>query len=239
MTTLSRHGSVYVLRFSELMDTEPTTTEPTAEPGNPENVFSPDLLDSLDAALDEVEASEGPAALVTTGAGRFYSNGLDLGVVASDPAGLPAYVTRVQRLFARVLRLELPTVAAVNGHAFGAGAMLAVSHDHRVMRSDRGYWNLPEARLGMPFPAGMNALVTTRLGHPVASTAMLTARRYPAAEAVSAEIAHEAVDAESVLDRAVAVAAELASLRGPNYSGIRAGLVAGILPHLDAPVERL
>ncbi|AVM64204.1 MULTISPECIES: enoyl-CoA hydratase/isomerase family protein [Dietzia] len=239
MTTLSRHGSVYVLRFSELMDTEPTTTEPTAEPGNPENVFSPDLLDSLDAALDEVEASEGPAALVTTGAGRFYSNGLDLGVVASDPAGLPAYVTRVQRLFARVLRLELPTVAAVNGHAFGAGAMLAVSHDHRVMRSDRGYWNLPEARLGMPFPAGMNALVTTRLGHPVASTAMLTARRYPAAEAVSAGIAHEAVDAESVLDRAVAVAAELASLRGPNYSGIRAGLVAGILPHLDAPVERL
>ena len=239
MTTLSRHGSVYVLRFSELMDTEPTTTEPTAEPGNPENVFSPDLLDSLDAALDEVEASEGPAALVTTGAGRFYSNGLDLGVVASDPAGLPAYVTRVQRLFARVLRLELPTVAAVNGHAFGAGAMLAVSHDHRVMRSDRGYWNLPEARLGMPFPAGMNTLVTTRLGHPVASTAMLTARRYPAAEAVSAGIAHEAVDAESVLDRAVAVAAELASLRGPNYSGIRAGLVAGILPHLDAPVERL
>ncbi|MBB1021084.1 enoyl-CoA hydratase/isomerase family protein [Dietzia sp. E1] len=239
MTTLSRHGSVFVLRFSELMDTEPTTTEPTAEPGNPENVFSPDLLDSLDAALDEVEASEGPAALVTTGAGRFYSNGLDLGVVASDPAGLPAYVTRVQRLFARVLRLELPTVAAVNGHAFGAGAMLAVSHDHRVMRSDRGYWNLPEARLGMPFPAGMNALVTTRLGHPVASTAMLTARRYPAAEAVSAGIAHEAVDAESVLDRAVAVAAELASLRGPNYSGIRAGLVAGILPHLDAPVERL
>ncbi|EFV93535.1 enoyl-CoA hydratase/isomerase [Dietzia cinnamea P4] len=239
MTTLSRHGSVFVLRFSELMDTEPTTTEPTAEPGNPENVFSPDLLDSLDAALDEVEASEGPAALVTTGAGRFYSNGLDLGVVASDPAGLPAYVTRVQRLFARVLRLELPTVAAVNGHAFGAGAMLAVSHDHRVMRSDRGYWNLPEARLGMPFPAGMNALVTTRLGHPVASTAMLTARRYPAAEAVSAGIAHEAVDAESVLDRAVAVAAELASLRGPNYSGIRAGLVAGILPHLDAPVEQL
>ena len=239
MTTLSRHGSVYVLRFSELMDTEPTTTEPTAEPGNPENVFSPDLLDSLDAALDEVEASEGPAALVTTGAGRFYSNGLDLGVVASDPAGLPAYVTRVQRLFARVLRLELPTVAAVNGHAFGAGAMFAVSHDHRVMRSDRGFWNLPEARLGMPFPAGMNALVTTRLGHPVASTAMLTARRYPAAEAVSAGIAHEAVDAESVLDRAVAVAAELASLRGPNYSGIRAGLVAGILPHLDAPVERL
>ncbi|OAH60541.1 enoyl-CoA hydratase [Dietzia cinnamea] len=234
MTTLSRHDSVFVLRFSDLTDTEPTD-----EAGNPENVFSPDLLDSLDAALDEVEASEGPAALVTTGAGRFYSNGLDLGVVASDPAGLPAYVTRVQQLFARVLRLELPTVAAVNGHAFGAGAMLAVSHDHRVMRSDRGYWNLPEARLGMPFPAGMNALVTTRLGHPVASTAMLTARRYPAAEAVSAGIAHEAVDAESVLDRAVAVAAELAPLRGPNYAGIRAGLVAGILPHLDAPVEQL
>ncbi|WP_216693314.1 enoyl-CoA hydratase/isomerase family protein [Dietzia psychralcaliphila] len=229
MPTLSRHESVFVLRFSE-----------PADPADaPDNAFSPEFLDSLDASLDEVEASEGPAALVTTGAGKFYSNGLDLSVVASDPAGLPAYVSRAQRLFARVLRLELPTVAAVNGHAFGAGAMLALSHDHRVMRADRGFWNLPEAQLGMPFPPGMNALITTRLIPSVASTAMLTSTRYPAADAVEAGIVHEAAAADAVLDRAVAVAAEMAPLRGANYAGIRAGLVAGVLPHLDEPITRL
>lgn len=229
MPTLSRHESVFVLRFSQ----------PEDPADAPDNAFSPEFLDSLDATLGEVEASAGPAALVTTGAGRFYSNGLDLTVVAADPEGLPAYVSRAQRLFARLLRLELPTVAAVNGHAFGAGAMLALCHDHRVMRSDRGFWNLPEAQLGMPFPAGMNALVTTRLSHPVASTAMLTSRRYPAADAVAGGIAHEAVEADAVLDRAVAVAADLAPLRGANYAGIRAGLMAGALAHLDEPIDRL
>lgn len=229
MPTLHRHDSVFVLRFSE-----------PADPADaPDNVYSVEFLDSLDAALDQVEASEGPAALVTTGAGKFYSNGLDLTVVAGDPEGLPAYVSRVQRLFARVLRLELPTVAAVNGHAFGGGAMLALSHDYRVMRADRGFWNLPESQLGMPFPAGMNALITTRLDHSVASAAMLTSRRYPAAEAVAAGIAHEAAEAEAVLDRAIAVAAELAPLRGANYAGIRAGLVVGVLPHLDEPLTTI
>ncbi|MFN3601873.1 MAG: enoyl-CoA hydratase/isomerase family protein [Dietzia sp.] len=229
MPTLNRHESVFVLRFSE----------PEDPADAPDNAFSPEFLDSLDAALDEVEASEGPAALVTTGAGKFYSNGLDLSVVASDPAGLPAYVSRAQRLFARVLRLEMPTVAAVNGHAFGAGAMLALSHDHRVMRADRGFWNLPEAQLGMPFPPGMNALITTRLTPSVASTAMLTSKRYPAADAVEAGIVHEAAAADAVLDRAVAVASEMAPLRGANYAGIRSGLVAGVLPHLDEPITQL
>ncbi|MDX2357707.1 enoyl-CoA hydratase/isomerase family protein [Dietzia sp. PP-33] len=229
MPTLHRHDSVFVLRFSE----------PEDPADAPDNAFAPEFLDSLDTALGEVESSEGPAALVTTGAGKFYSNGLDLSVVASDPAGLPSYVSRVQRVFARILRLELPTVAAVNGHAFGAGAMFALSHDHRVMRADRGFWNLPEAQLGMPFPPGMNALISTRLAHPVASTAMLTSKRYPAAEAIAAGIVHESAEADAVLDRAVAVAAELAPLRGANYAGIRTGLVAGILPHLDEPITRL
>lgn len=233
--TLSREASVFVLRFSEPAAPDSTAPNSTA----PNNAFSPAFLDVLDSLLDEVEGSEGPAALVTTGAWKFYSTGLDLGVVGGDPAGLAAYVSRVQRLFARLLRLELPTVAAVNGHAFGAGAMFALSHDHRVMRSDRGFWNLPEAQLGMPFPAGMNALVSTRLGHPVASTAMLTSRRYGAEDAVAAGIVHEAADADSVLDRAVEVASGLAEFRGANYAGIRAGLVAGILPHLDAPIDTL
>lgn len=229
LPSLTRHESVFVLRFAQ----------PEDPADAPDNTFSPDFLDALGAALDEVEASEGPAALVTTGAGKFYSNGLNLGIVGADPEGLPAYVSRVQRVFARVLRLEVPTVAAINGHAFGAGAMLALSHDHRVMRADRGFWNLPEAKLGMPFPAGMNSLITSRLSAPVAATAMLTSRRYPATDAVAAGIAHETADAGAVLDRAVEVAAELAPLRGANHAGIRAGLVSGVLPHLDEPIDRL
>ena len=58
--------------------------------------------------------------------------------------------TRVHRLFARVLAFPRITVAAINGHAFAGGGMLALAHDFRVMRSDRGYFCLPESR---PAPA--------------------------------------------------------------------------------------
>lgn len=229
MPTLSQHESVFLLRFAE----------PEDPADAPDNAFTTDFLDSLDDALDRVEASEGPAALVTTGAGKFYSNGLDLGMFSGDPALMPPYLTRVHGLFARMLRLETPTVAAVNGHAFGAGAMLALCHDHRVMRTDRGYWCLPESSLGMPFPAAMNALITHRLSTLVASTAMLTSRRYGAGEAVNSGIVHEAADGGDVLDRALATAAELAPLRSANYAGIRTGILAGVIEELTRPVDRI
>lgn len=229
MPILSQHESVFLLRFAE-----------PADPADaPDNAFTADFLDLLDDALDRVEASTGPAALVTTGAGKFYTNGLDLGMFSGDPAHMPPYLTRVHGLFARFLRLELPTVAAVNGHAFGAGAMLTLCHDHRVMRTDRGYWSLPESALGMPFPAGMNALITRRLSDLTASTAMLTARRYGADEAVSAGIVHEAAEESAVLDRALAVAAELAPLRGENHAGIRTGILADVIATLSEPVSRI
>lgn len=229
MPTLSQHESVFLLKFSE----------PEDPADAPDNAFTVDFLDSLDDALARVEASEGPAALVTSGAGKFYTNGLDLGIVSGDPAQMPPYITRVHGLFARFLRLELPTVAAVNGHAFGAGAMLTLCHDHRVMRTDRGYWSLPEAALGMQFPAGMNALITHRLGDFTAATAMLTARRYGAEEAMSAGIVHETAESDDVLDRALAVAEELAPLRGANYAGIRTGMLSDVISTLSEPVSSI
>lgn len=93
------------------------------------------------------------------------------------------YVGRVQKVLARVLTLSLPTVAAVNGHAFGAGAMLAMAHDYRVMRSDRGYLCFPEVDIRLPFTPGMAALIQAKLSAQAAVTAMTTAHRYGGEEA--------------------------------------------------------
>ena len=67
------------------------------------------------------------------------------------------YVGRVQGMLARFLTLPVPTAAAVVGHAFGAGAMLALAHDFRVMRADRGYFCFPEVDIRIPFTPGMAA----------------------------------------------------------------------------------
>src|SRR4051794_6110677 len=168
-----------------------------------ENRFHPALLDALHAVLDEIEQGDEPAAFVLTGAGKFFSNGLDLEYLSANPDDAEATLARVHALFGRVLGLSVPTVAAINGHVFAAGAMLALAFDQAVMREDRGYFCLPEAALGLPFTPGMNALITARLNPPVAHEAMVTARRYGGHEALAAGIVAETAAEADVLVRAV------------------------------------
>jgi enoyl-CoA hydratase/carnithine racemase len=77
-----------------------------------------------------------------------------------------AFIARVQALFARVLGVGVPSVAALQGHTFAAGAMLALAHDQRVMRADRGFFCLPEVDIKIPFTRGMAALIAARLPAP-------------------------------------------------------------------------
>ena len=135
------------------------------------------FLDEIDAHLDEVVGA-GAQGLVTTGGGKFYSNGLDLDWLTANGERTGWYVGRVQGMLARVLTLPVPTAAAVVGHAFGAGAMLALAHDFRVMRADRGYFCFPEADIRIPFTPGMAALIQAKLTPQAAVASMTTGRRF-------------------------------------------------------------
>ena len=134
-------------------------------------------VDAWEAALDDVEASRGPAALVTTGSGKFFSNGLDLErLIAEDT--MAVVIPRVLHLFARLLRLPVYSVAAINGHAYAAGAMMAMAHDARVMRVDRGWWCLPEVDMGVWLAPGMSDLVAAKLPAATAHEAAEQARQF-------------------------------------------------------------
>jgi enoyl-CoA hydratase/carnithine racemase len=176
-----------------------------------ENRVNPDSMAAFHATLDDLEQIDGPLALVVTGEGKFFSNGLDLDRFGAAPEELGPTVEELHRLFGRLLVFPAYTVAAVNGHAFAAGAMLVSMFDHRVMRADRGYWCLPEVDLGLPLTEAMTAAVTARLPHPAAEEAMLTGRRYDGAEAMAAGIVHEVVAEDDVLPRAMAQATAVAA----------------------------
>ncbi len=197
---------------------------------NDENRLHPRLLDALDAVLDDIASVDGPAALVLTGTGKFFSNGLDLEYMSSNPSDAERTLGRVHALFGRVLGLEVPTVAAINGHAFAAGAMLALAFDQAVMREDRGYFCLPEADLGLPFTPGMNALITARLSPPVAHQAMVTARRYGGPDALAAGIVSQVAPDNHVLEQAVSRAEALAGKPREALAAIKRGLYG---PALD------
>jgi enoyl-CoA hydratase/carnithine racemase len=167
--------------------------------GDGENRFTKEWLAQVGALLSAVEAAEGPKALVTVAHGKIWSNGLDLDWMVAHTDALTDYLGSVQALFARVLTLPFVTVAAVQGHAFAGGAMLALAHDFQVMRADRGFWCLPEVDLRLPFSTGMTSLISARLPARAAAEAMVTGRRYGGTEALTAGIV-DAVAAAGVTD---------------------------------------
>jgi len=178
---------------------------------NGENRYNRESVDAIHAALDEVEASTGPAALVVTGEGKFFSNGLDLDWMLGEGGQAdPGFLGDVHRIFGRVLGLSMTTVAAVNGHAFAGGAMLSCACDVRVMRDDRGYWCLPEVDLGLPLTVPMKEVVTVRLPRAAAHDSIMTGRRYTAADAHALGIVEHVAAEDRVVDLAVELAAAMA-----------------------------
>lgn len=177
-----------------------------------ENRFNLGSLGRWHEVLGELEAADGPLAVVVTGTGKFFSNGLDLDRMSAHPDEAGEIVRLVHQLLGRMYLLPAYTVAAINGHAFAGGAMLTCACDVRVMRDDRGYWCLPEVDLGLPLTDPMLQVVTARLPRAAAHDAIMTGRRYTAAEAHALGIVeHVAAEAE-VLDRAV----ELAEVMAPK-----------------------
>lgn len=168
--------------------------------GDDENRFTPEFLDTVHALLDTVLA-DGATGLVTTATGKFYTNGLDLDWLAANGEKTQWYVGQVQSLLARVLTLPVPTAAAIVGHAFGAGAMLATAHDFRIMRTDRGYFCFPEADIRIPFTPGMAALIQAKLTPQAAVASMTTGRRFGAPDAQTYGIV-DAVAAEGAVTAA-------------------------------------
>lgn len=195
-----------------------------------DNRLHGDSVAEWHAAVDEVERFVGPAALVTTGNGRFYSNGFALEQIIEDGT-IGEVIPDALRLFARLLRLPRYTVAAINGHAYAAGAMIAMAHDARVMRADRGYWCLPEADMGVPLAPGMSQLIAAKLTPAVTHAAVVTARRWGGEDAVTAAIVDEAVPEDQVLSRAVELAAGRAGDQAT--AALRVGLYGPLLDTLD------
>ncbi|WP_280339641.1 enoyl-CoA hydratase-related protein [Nocardia neocaledoniensis] len=206
--------------------------------GNGENVIGPGWLDAVEAHLDVVSARKGPRALVTTASGKFWSNGLDLQWLMSHGDQIPAFSARVQALLARVLTLDLPTVAAIQGHAFGAAAMLALAHDHRVMRSDRGYVCFPEVDIQIPFTDGMCDLITAKLTPAAAHESMTTARRYGGRDAAAAGLVDAAVPESELFDESLARARTLAPKAGATLGLIKARLYRHAAASLTEPGVR-
>jgi enoyl-CoA hydratase/carnithine racemase len=216
MPDLTRDGDLYLLDL-----------------GDGENRFTPAWIAELRGLLDTVAAAPAPRALVTTATGKFWSNGLDLDWVGDHPDEVDGYIADVHALFAAVLTLPVPTVAAVQGHAFAAGAMLALAHDWRVMRADRGFFCLPEVDILIPFTPGMDALIRCKLTPSAAVGAMTTGRRYGGVDALAAGLVTAVAGETDVVPSAMDLAQPLAGKDPKTLGTIKARMFASVVSALS------
>jgi enoyl-CoA hydratase/carnithine racemase len=177
-----------------------------------ENRINLDSLGRLNEILDELDGLEGPLAVVLTGAGKFFSNGLDLERFLDDREQFLSTLHELERTIGRLLVFPAYTVAALNGHTFAGGALISCAFDYRIMRADRGFWCMNEAEIGLALDERLWSILANRLARSTAILAATTARRFSAPDALHYGIVEEVASEEDLLDRALEQAEKMATL---------------------------
>lgn len=179
---------------------------------NGENRFNMESIKAFMAALDEIEhQTDATALVVTSGHEKIWCNGIDLDwllpeVKKSGEVVMDRFLIDLYKLFKRLVMMPMPTVAAINGHAFAGGAFLAFSHDFRFMRSDRGWICMPEVDLGIPLGPVFVAISKRVLPMPLLEEMEYTARRMTARECLERHVINRECPLDALMDEAVAYA---------------------------------
>ncbi|HUZ42881.1 MAG TPA: enoyl-CoA hydratase [Acidimicrobiales bacterium] len=203
------------------------------------NMLSEEMVDALVTILDRVEADESVGAIVVTGAGRAFCAGANLGNLGrageaargDQPAADRGTGMRsIYEAFLRFSRSPLPTLAAVNGAAVGAGMNLALACDIRLAgRSAR--FDTRFLELGL-HPGGGHTWMLQRLVGPQTAAAMvLFGQVLDAAAAAERGLVWSCVDDQELLTESIALAARAAS--GPRDLAMRIKATMGVVSGLD------
>ena len=180
------------------------------------NVLDLELCNAIVESFDDAGEAR---AVVLTGAGRIFSAGVDLfRVVEEGRSYVEAFLPAMCRTFERVFAHPAPVVAAANGHAIAGGCLLVAAADQRLMAEGSARIGIPELQVGVPFPPV--ALEIMRFSTPPQhfQTVVYRAETYEPPAALALGLLDEIVDPGALLDRALAVAGRLASVRAETFA---------------------
>jgi enoyl-CoA hydratase len=201
------------------------------------NALDVELLDEMRTTLERLERDVEVRAVVLTGAGRAFSAGVDLRrVVEADRGYVERLVTGLRETFEAIFRFPKPTVAAVNGAAVAGGCILACACDRRLM-ADGARIGASELLVGVAFPVAALEIVRHACGSRTEDI-VYSGRLLDAQEALTIGMVHEVCPGPGVLERAVAVATELADRAPVAFALAKAQLRRPVLErmHRDAAI---
>jgi enoyl-CoA hydratase len=176
------------------------------------NAVSLPLYQALEVGLAEVAADRDIRAVILTGAGRAFCAGADLKAHSEreqKPEERGEYIETGQRVYRAIQTLPQPVVAAVNGHAIGAGIELALSCDFIVL-AEEAKLRLPEAALGTFIGGGTSYTLPRRVGHAKAAELILLGEFFTGEGAREMGLANHVCPAADVQATALDLARRLA-----------------------------
>jgi Delta3-Delta2-enoyl-CoA isomerase len=199
------------------------------------NALNPAVIQELSEAFEALRDDPAARAVVLTGSGRFFSFGFDIPEFLSfTREEFASFLTSFTALYRALFSYPKPLVAALNGHAVAGGCMLALAADTAIVAEGHAKIALNEIAFGSSVFAGSTEMLqfrtTTRASEILYSGAM-----YAPAEAREVGLVSEVVAAEMLLDRARAIAGELASKRPAAFASVKALLRS---PVADAMAAR-
>ena len=180
-----------------------------------ENRFNPAFNGKLLETRDVIEEKTDARTVVFTSEdAKIFSNGIDLEWIIpvmrrGDGEAAERFFRQLNEIYTRLLTCPMITVAAISGHAFAAGAIFAAAFDFRFMRSDRGYFCLPEVDLGIQFMPGMNAILGKAIPSAILEEMQLTGCRLTADDCLEHRIVKGIFPREELLEGALAFARSL------------------------------
>lgn len=204
------------------------------------NAFDDELIAALIETLKQVEADDSVRVLVLSSEGKSFSAGADLRwmrrMADYTPAENKADAMQLAALMETLNHLAKPTIARVQGAAFGGGVGLVACCDIAIA-SSKALFCLSEVRLGL-IPAVISPYVVAAMGERASRRYFMTAERFDAQEALRTELVHEVVEADQ-LDNAIdAVIAQLLN-GGPAAQAAAKSLIFAVSrqPTTDAVIE--
>lgn len=181
----------------------------------PYNTLHRELLLEGAAMLAGLAGNSPAGGVVLTGEGANFTRGVDTKIIAQlQPAEIPSIVAAVNAYAAALHRLPGALVCAINGHAIGAGGIMALAADWVVAAQGDYKIGLPEARAGLPFPSVPQAILDHWMDPAWRRRLALSSQLLGPEQAIAAGLADEVVPAETVVEIAVERARALTAQPG-------------------------
>jgi enoyl-CoA hydratase/carnithine racemase len=187
----------------------------------PANVLTPELLLVFADVLDEIDSTDARAIVVGSAVEGIFASGGDVDLVRhTDSPGFVAYMQAMREAVSRLDSVAAPSIAAIDGAAFGGGLELTLACTIRVAGED-AQLGLPQVRMGAIPAAGGTQRLPRMIGHGRALDLLVTGRTVGAEEAFGMGLVDRRVPAGTALEVAVELARDVATASAPAVSAVR------------------